>query len=90
MNLTYKGNVAPADASEAVKGLWEVYVDERGRSSLTVHEPKLIWQSCEYKDHHFELTNPGLRECTCNKCGFITTFIVGLQKLVDGKIIQIR
>jgi hypothetical protein len=90
MTWNFKGNVAPADAKEEVKGLWNIYENERGESSLTIHEPKLVWQSCETKDHEFKLTNSGRRECTCSKCGFITTFIVGLQQLVDGKIINLR
>lgn len=90
MTWNYKGNVAPADAKKEVKRLWDVYENELGESSLTIHEPKLVWQSCKTKDHLFELTNSGRRECTCIKCGFITTFIVGLQKLIDGKIINLR
>lgn len=90
MTWELKENVAPANASEEVRGLWNVYENERGESSLKIHEPKLIWESCETKKHNFELTNSARRECTCTKCGFITTFIVGLQKLIDGKIVNIR
>lgn len=90
MTWNYKENVSPANASEKVRGLWNVYENERGESSLKIHEPRLVWQSCESNDHFFELTNPGRRECTCKKCQFMTTFIVGLQALVDGKIIDVR
>lgn len=85
-----KENVAKADASPEVKGLWNVYEDENGNSSLRIHEPKLIWQSCPRGECYFELTNSPRRECTCNKCGKIVTFIVGLQALVDGKIVDLR
>lgn len=85
--MQYKGNVAH---TEKTKGLWEVYEDDRGNSSLQTHKPRLVWQSCEGNDHYFELTNPGRRECTCKKCQFITTFIVGLQALVDGQIVNVR
>ena len=87
MKYEYKGNVAYTDKT---KGLWDIYEDENGKSSLTEHKPKLIWQSCEDSDHFFELTDSPKRECTCNKCGFITTFIVGLQNLIDGKIVNLR
>ncbi len=89
MSLEYKGNVANSNASEESRGLWDVY-EVDGRSSLTEHELKTVWVSCPPKEHYFELTDSGKRECTCNKCGFITTFIVGLQSLSDGKIINLR
>lgn len=90
MTWEFKENVAKADAKDEVKALWNVYENELGQSSLKIHEPKVIWQSCENNDHYFELTNSGRRECTCKHCKVITTFIVGLQQLVDGKIINIR
>lgn len=86
----YKENVAAPDAKPEVKGLWNVYENENGESSLKIHEPKLVWQSCETKDHVYELTNSPRREVTCTKCGAHTTFIVGLQALVDGKLISLR
>jgi hypothetical protein len=46
MTWEYKENVAPIDASEAVKGLWNVHEDEHGNSSLRTHTPRTIWQSC--------------------------------------------
>lgn len=87
--MEYKGNVARSDSTEKTKGLWEVY-EVDGKSSLTEHTLKTVWESCEEKDHEFELTNSGKRECTCTKCGFVTRFIVGMQALVDGKIVNLR
>lgn len=85
-----KENHAPADSSEAVKGLWNEYVDDNGNSSYKEHTLKTVWQSCPKDECYFELTNSPQRECTCKKCGVITTFIVGLQTLRDGKIINLR
>lgn len=86
----FKQNIAPADAPESVKGLWNEYVNDRGESSITTHELKTVWQSCPKGECYFELTDSARRECTCNKCGAIAYFVVGLQKLQDGKIISVR
>jgi len=87
MKYEHKGNVAYTDKT---KGLWDVYEDSNGKSSLTEHKPKLIWESCKTEDHEYKLTNSRKRECICTKCGFITTFVLGLQLLVDGKIVNLR
>lgn len=86
----FKENVAAADAKPEVKGLWNVYENERGESSLRIHTPKTVWESCLPKDHYYELTNSPRRELTCTKCGSTTTFIVGMQALVEGKIVSLR
>jgi len=86
----FKDNVALPNSSEKVKGLWNVYEDQDGNSTLTTHKLKTVWQSCPPGDCYFELTDSPKRECTCNKCGTITTFIVGMQALVDGKIVNLR
>lgn len=88
MTLEYKGNVAPADASEKTKGLWEVY-ELDGQSSLTEHELKTIWQSCNPGECYFEVTNSPRREATCKHCKIIKNFIVGIDQLKDGKFFQI-
>lgn len=91
MTWNFKGNVAAPNAKDEVKGLWNVYENEHGESSLKIHEPKLVWQSCPTTDDcYFELTNSPARELTCTKCGRHTTFIVGMQALVDGKIVSLR
>lgn len=82
------GNVAPPDAKEEVKALWDVYEKDDGQSTLTEHMLRTVWTSCKTDDHYFELTNSPQREATCNKCGFIVHFIVGIDELVDGKFIK--
>ena len=87
--MEYKGNVAPPDAKEETKGLWNVY-EVDGKSSLTEHKLKTVWESCPDGEHEFKLTNSAQRECICTKCGFITTFVLGMQILLDGKIVNLR
>lgn len=87
--LDYKGNVAPEDASDEVKALWNVY-EVDGRSSLTEHKLKTVWTSCLPKDHYFEITDSPKREATCKHCGFISNYIVGIDVLKDGKFTQIK
>lgn len=73
------------------QGLWQdIENPETGEHSLKQHTLKTIWESCPKGECYFELTDSPKRECTCNKCGSIRTFIVGLQALVDGKITDLR
>lgn len=90
MTWEYKENVAPIDASEAVKGLWNVHEDEHGNSTLRTHTPRVVWQSCPKNRCYFELTDSPKRECTCRKCGSIVYFVLGIQNLIDGKIVNLR
>lgn len=68
--------------------LWEEKFDEEGNSSLANHTLKTVWVSCNPGQHYYELT--GNRECTCKHCGGITHFILGMQILQDGQIIQLH
>lgn len=72
-----------------MSNLWTDIVDERtGRHSLTEHELKLVKTWCAYPEHVFiEIDNPK-RLLKCTKCGQEITYIVGKQKLVDGKLIE--
>jgi hypothetical protein len=81
----FKENVASAGSPEETKGLWNVYENERGESTLRIHTPRTVWESCPKDEHYFEITNSPKREATCNKCGYITTFVVGMDFLKDGK-----
>ncbi len=71
--------------------LWQEQKDpETGESSIKEHKLKTVWQSCKKGDCYFELTNSPTRECTCNKCGSVTYFVLGMQILKDGKIISLK
>lgn len=87
MTLEYKGNVAPLDAKEEVKGLWEVY-EVDGVSSLQEHKLKTVWESCGKDDCYFEITDSPKREATCKHCKRVVNYIVGIDKLVDGKFVS--
>ena len=87
--LEYKGSVAPEDASDEVKGFWNVY-ELDGRSSLEEHKLKTVWTSCLPEDHYFEITDSPKREATCKHCKFISSYIVGIDILKDGKFSQIK
>jgi hypothetical protein len=70
------------------KGRWTEYVNtETGESSIKEHKLKVVWRSCKPDKHYFELT--GNREATCSKCGFVRNFVLGLEKLEDGKIVRL-
>lgn len=88
MTLEYKGNVAPPEATEEVKGLWNVY-EVDGVSSLQEHKLKTIWQSCEPSACYFEITDSPKREATCKHCKRVVTFIVGIDRLDDGKFTSV-
>lgn len=73
----------------ADKGRWKEYINsETGESSIKLHTLRTVWQSCDKNDHDYILT--GNREVTCEKCGFIKNFILGLQILRDKKLVPVK
>lgn len=74
--------------NEEDKGRWNEYINtETGESSIKEHKLKVIWTGCKEDEHNFELT--GNREVTCKKCGYIKNFVLGIQKLENGKIVEV-
>lgn len=72
-------------------GIWTEYVDpETNKSTITEHKVKVIAEYCKPEDHYFKPVSATKRELECTKCGFITTYILGPQKLVKGKIITTK
>lgn len=81
MPLKYKGG----------HGLWAEYVDtDTNKSSIQYHEPKVIETYCKPQDHFFMNESGHSREVYCIKCGMIATYVLGLQKLINGKIVNIE
>lgn len=72
------------------EGRWKERVNtETGESSIKEHILKVVKEWCAPKDHHFVLENPRSRTVVCNKCQYEAKFILGMQSLVDGKLIDI-
>ena len=71
------------------RGRWTEYIDtQTGESSIKEHKLKVVWKSCKPDKHSFELS--GNREVTCKKCGYMREFVLGLEKLQDGKIVRLK
>lgn len=69
--------------------LWtEVIVD--GKSSITIHEPKMIKQFCKEEDHYWEISDNSKRLMKCKHCGMENHFVVGVEEIRDGKIVKIH
>lgn len=75
------------DGSEA-RGLFQDYKNPTtGEHSVKVHTPRKVWEGCT--DHYF-IEEGNSRSVKCNKCGFGKRYVLGLQRLVDGKLIDIK
>jgi len=71
------------------KGLWTEYINETtGESSIKEHKARVVWKSCKWNDHDFKWT--GTRELTCQKCQFIYKPLIGMETVVDGRIVPIK
>lgn len=69
-------------------GLWTEHINTTtGESSIKEHKPKEVWRSCKPNEHYFELS--GNREATCRKCKMVKPFVLGIEKLEDGKIVRL-
>ena len=70
--------------------LWRDIVNpETGEHSLKYHTLKTVWTSCKKDDHYFEVPEPRIREAVCKYCAFIKPFILGMQIVKDGKVLEI-
>ncbi len=73
------------------EGLWKERVnDVTGESSIKILSPKTIWKSCKTGEHFFEWLDVPKRIIQCKKCKLQKRIIIGMQKLIDGKIINLR
>lgn len=71
------------------RGRWnELKNTDTGESSIKEHKLKVVWKGCKGGNHFFELSEN--REVTCNKCGFIRNFVLGIEKLEKGKLIELK
>jgi hypothetical protein len=69
------------------EGIWTEYVDtETNKSTIQEHKVKTVARYCKPADHEFTPVSATSREVICTKCGFVTTYILGLQTLIDKKI----
>lgn len=72
-------------------GLWNEYINSQTKeSSIKEHKLKSVKKFCKHNNHYFVPTSPSSRELTCRKCGIGANYILGIHKLVNGKIISIQ
>lgn len=71
--------------------IWEDVVNPvTGEHSLTENiQPRLIKTYCKDEDHVFHYVSPSCRDAECVKCGLGRRLVLGIHKLVDGKIIPL-
>ena len=73
------------------KGLWKEFINSETKESSIKHiEPTIVKSYCRAKKHYFVALSPSSRECVCRKCGIGATYVLGLQRLVKGKIISLQ
>lgn len=79
--LKYKDNT-----TNSKKRIWDEYENERGDSTLQIHEPKKITQydTCE---HYYEYEDKQY-SAVCKKCGLGKAIVFGLHFVKDGKIVD--
>lgn len=72
------------------EGRWQDWVNTKtGEHSVKRHELRVVKQWCKQKDHNYVLKNGKTRLVECSHCGHERTFVLGMQKLENGKIIDI-
>lgn len=80
-NYKHKGN-----STNPSKRIWDEYEDPMGRSTLEIHTPKLVWESC--KKHHFICTD-SIGNLQCRHCGQGQKIVWGIHKVKNGKIVKV-
>lgn len=78
----YKGNT-----TNPGKHIWDEYVDDKGNSTLEIHDQKEVWRAC--KKHYFvPIDKRG--NVQCKNCGLGQKIIWGIHILKKGKIIKLK
>ena len=70
-------------------GIWQEWTNsETGESSISDITPKVTNTFCKQNNHYFETVSPSSRDLVCKKCGQGSYYVLGLQSLKDGKVIN--
>lgn len=70
-------------------GLWQNWKNTKtGEQSLRLHTPKVVKQWCAEEDHYFEQKHPQKRIAICKHCKMERPFVLGRDRLVDGKFLK--
>lgn len=81
--------VDPGLVIESGEGRWQDVVNTKtGEHSVKTHKLKVVHQWCKDGDHFYVETNPTTHDIQCTKCGNETRYVLGICKLVDGKLIK--
>jgi len=73
---------------ESGDGIWKDLVNKKtGEHSIKEIKARTVWQSCPKDECVFE--SVGNRELRCKKCGLLRRYVLGKEKLVDGKLVPI-
>lgn len=72
------------------EGRWKDVINTKtGEHSIKKHELKLVKQWCKKEDHEYEEVDHRTHEIVCKKCGHETRYVLGICKLIDGKLLTI-
>lgn len=67
------------------QGLWQdLKNNQTGEHSIKSHTPRTVMQGCT--DHYF-VEEGQSRHVVCSKCGVGKRYVLGKQKLVNGKLV---
>lgn len=78
------------EENKDIGGLWTERINPiTGESSLREHTPKVIKEWCLPDEHYFVMKDPRDRILICDKCKYEAKFVLGMQKLIDGKLVEI-
>lgn len=61
-----------------------------GKSSIETHTPKVVKVWCAPKDHYFEDQQGSKRIAICKECGYEINYVLGLQKIERGKLLDLK
>ncbi len=71
------------------EGRWQDIVNtQTGEHSVKEHKLKMVKQWCHPDEHFYVETNHQTHEIQCTQCGHETRYVLGICKLVDGKLVS--
>jgi len=72
------------------EGGWKDVINTKtGEHSVKTHELKVVKQWCHPELHFFKETDATKHTIECEQCGMESHYVLGMHKLVNGKLIRI-
>ena len=88
-DAAHQPDVDPGLVHMGGEGIWQNWKDTKtNKESIQNHRVKVVKTWGAEEDHYFEIKNPQKRIATCKTCKMERPFVLGRDKLHEGKFLK--